>query len=213
MQDLMTGEKSLIDLKQLNPKIINSHIRETKEMMLMYDCGIKEVKTKLEILNNEFQVQKERNPIEYLKSRVKSLESIVMKLHKKGYSLSVENAMRELNAAMLKKQDDITVILEKDYIKNPKPNGYRSYHMVLEVPVFFSQKKQNVRVEVQIRTIAMDFWASLEHKLYYKETDVTSEEISARLKKCADVIAETDIEMQSIRDVVEEWENTKKNEI
>ena len=162
MQDLMTGEKSLIDLKQLNPKIINSHIRETKEMMLMYDCGIKEVKTKLEILNNEFQVQKERNPIEYLKSRVKSLESIVMKLHKKGYSLSVENAMRELNdiagirvicsfiddiydvAAMLKKQDDITVILEKDYIKNPKPNGYRSYHMVLEVPVFFSQKKQNV---------------------------------------------------------------------
>lgn len=228
MQDLMTGEKSLIDLKQLNPKIINSHIRETKEMMLMYDCGIKEVKTKLEILNNEFQVQKERNPIEYLKSRVKSLESIVMKLHKKGYSLSVENAMRELNdiagirvicsfiddiydvAAMLKKQDDITVILEKDYIKNPKPNGYRSYHMVLEVPVFFSQKKQNVRVEVQIRTIAMDFWASLEHKLYYKETDVTSEEISARLKKCADVIAETDIEMQSIRDVVEEWENTKK---
>lgn len=230
MQNLMIEENPPFDLKKLNPEIINSHIRETKEMMLMYDCGIKEIKTKLEILNNEFQIQKERNPIEYLKSRVKSLESIVVKLHKKGYQLSVENAMRELHdiagirvicsfiddiysvADMLKRQDDITVILEKDYIKNPKPNGYRSYHMVLEVPVFFSQKKQYVKVEVQIRTIAMDFWASLEHKLYYKETDVTSEEISGRLKKCADIISETDLEMQSIRDVVEEWEeNVKKN--
>lgn len=231
MQDLMMGDKFTFDLKKINPEIINSHLRETREMMLMYDCGIKEVKTKLEILNNEFQIQKERNPIEYLKSRVKSLESIVIKLHKKGYPLSVENAMEQLHdiagirvicsfiddiysvADMLKNQDDITVILEKDYIKHPKPNGYRSYHMVLEVPVFFSQKKQNVKVEVQIRTIAMDFWASLEHKLYYKETDVTSEEISGRLKKCADIIAATDIEMQSIRDVVEEWEklSPKKN--
>lgn len=229
MKDLTAVEQPPFDLSKINPEMINSHIRETKEMMLMYDCGIKEIKTKLEILNNEFQVQKERNPIEYLKSRVKSMESIVVKLHKKGFPLSVENAMRELHdiagirvicsfiddiysvADMLKNQDDITVILEKDYIKNPKPNGYRSYHMVLEVPVFFSQKKQYVKVEVQIRTIAMDFWASLEHKLYYKETDVTSEEISGRLKKCADVIAETDIEMQSIRNVVEEWENAKKN--
>ncbi|HIT88744.1 MAG TPA: GTP pyrophosphokinase family protein [Candidatus Coprocola pullicola] len=224
MQDLMAGERPHFDLKNINPEVINSHLRETKEMMLMYDCGIKEVKTKLEILNNEFQIQQERNPIEYLKSRVKSLESIVKKLHKKGYMLSVENAMKQLNdiagirvicsfiddiysvADMLKKQDDITVILEKDYIKYPKPNGYRSYHMVLEVPVFFSQRKQNVKVEVQIRTIAMDFWASLEHKLYYKETDITSEEISGRLKKCADIIADTDAEMQSIRSVVEQWE-------
>lgn len=233
MKDLTVGENFSFDFKKLNPEIINSHVRETKEMMLMYDCGIKEIKTKLEILNNEFQIQKERNPIEYLKSRVKSLESIVMKLHKKGYTLSVENAMKHLHdiagirvicsfiddiysvANMLKKQDDITVILEKDYIKNPKPNGYRSYHMVLEIPVFFSQKKQYVKVEVQIRTIAMDFWASLEHKLYYKETDVTSEEITARLKKCADIISATDIEMQSIRDVVEEWEqlSPKKNTV
>ena len=160
MQDLMMGEKPPFDLKKINPEIINSHLRETREMMLMYDCGIKEVKTKLEILNNEFQVQKERNPIEYLKSRVKSLESIVIKLHKKGYQLSVENDMEQLHdiagirvicsfiddiysvADMLKKQDDITVILEKDYIKHPKPNGYRSYHMVLEIPVFFSQKSR-----------------------------------------------------------------------
>ncbi len=224
MQDLMAGERPPFDFKNIDPQVINSHLRETKEMMLMYDCGIKEVKTKLEILNNEFQIQQQRNPIEYLKSRVKSLESIVKKLHKKGYTLSVENAMKELNdiagirvicsfiddiysvADMLKNQDDITVILEKDYIQHPKPNGYRSYHMVLEVPVFFSQRKQNVKVEVQIRTIAMDFWASLEHKLYYKETDITSEEISQRLKKCADIIADTDIEMQSIRSVVEHWE-------
>ena len=224
MQDLMAGERPPFDFKNIDPQVTNSHLRETKEMMLMYDCGIKEVKTKLEILNNEFQIQQQRNPIEYLKSRVKSLESIVKKLHKKGYTLSVENAMKELNdiagirvicsfiddiysvADMLKNQDDITVILEKDYIQHPKPNGYRSYHMVLEVPVFFSQRKQNVKVEVQIRTIAMDFWASLEHKLYYKETDITSEEISQRLKKCADIIADTDIEMQSIRSVVEHWE-------
>ena len=224
MQDLMAGERPPFDFKNIDPQVINSHLRETKEMMLMYDCGIKEVKTKLEILNNEFQIQQQRNPIEYLKSRVKSLESIVKKLHKKGYTLSVENAMKELNdiagirvicsfiddiysvADMLKNQDDITVILEKDYIQHPKPYGYRSYHMVLEVPVFFSQRKQNVKVEVQIRTIAMDFWASLEHKLYYKETDITSEEISQRLKKCADIIADTDIEMQSIRSVVEHWE-------
>ena len=134
MKDLTVGENFSFDFKKLNPEIINSHVRETKEMMLMYDCGIKEVKTKLEILNNEFQIQKERNPIEYLKSRVKSLESIVMKLHKKGYTLSVENAMKHLHdiagirvicsfiddiysvANMLKKQDDITVILEKDLL-------------------------------------------------------------------------------------------------
>ncbi len=231
MQDLMAGERPPFDFKNIDPQVINSHLRETKEMMLMYDCGIKEVKTKLEILNNEFQIQQQRNPIEYLKSRVKSLESIVKKLHKKGYTLSVENAMKELNdiagirvicsfiddiysvADMLKNQDDITVILEKDYIQHPKPNGYRSYHMVLEVPVFFSQRKQNVKVEVQIRTIAMDFWASLEHKLYYKETDITSEEISQRLKKCADIIADTDIEMQSIRSVVEHWEAGKLSQI
>ncbi len=228
MKDLTIGEHPPFDFKKLNPEIINK-IKELDNVKNINEYI--EVKTKLEILNNEFQIQKERNPIEYLKSRVKSLESIVMKLHKKGYALSVENAMKHLHdiagirvicsfiddiysvANMLKKQDDITVILEKDYIKNPKPNGYRSYHMVLEIPVFFSQKKQYVKVEVQIRTIAMDFWASLEHKLYYKETDVTSEEITARLKKCADIIAATDIEMQSIRDVVEEWEmlSPKKN--
>lgn len=221
MKDLTIGEHPPFDFKKLNPEIINSHVRETKEMMLMYDCGIKEVKTKLEILNNEFQIQKERNPIEYLKSRVKSLESIVMKLHKKGYALSVENAMKHLHdiagirvicsfiddiysvANMLKKQDDITVILEKDYIKNPKPNGYRSYHMVLEIPVFFSQKKQYVKVEVQIRTIAMDFWASLDHQLKYKKSLTDATEISRELKLCADVIAQTDEKMLTIRQSIE----------
>ena len=220
MQDLMTGEKSLIDLKQLNPKIINSHIRETKEMMLMYDCGIKEVKTKLEILNNEFQVQKERNPIEYLKSRVKSLESIVMKLHKKGYSLSVENAMRELNdiagirvicsftsdiyriAEMITNQGDIKVISVKDYLVNPKPSGYKSYHMLVSVPVYLSDRIVDTKVEIQIRTVAMDFWASLEHKIHYKFEGKVPEGIENELIECAKMISDLDAKMLLLNDEV-----------
>lgn len=212
-----------LDLKHINPESIHSRIQEVEQMMLLYNCAVKEVKTKLEILNDEFQIKKQRNPIEHMKYRIKSVEGIARKLEKKGIPLSVKGAMAELNdiagirvicsfiddiyyvAEILKNQDDLKLISEKDYIKNPKPNGYRSYHMVLEVPIFFSNGAMPARVEVQIRTIAMDFWASLEHKLYYKkDRQDAPEDIYYRLQQCADVISKTDEEMKLIRHLVEQ---------
>lgn len=225
MQSVALKDIFLKDEEQWNPEIMNGRMQEIKELMLMHHCGIKEIQTKLEILNSEFQVQQKRNPIEYMKTRVKTLESIEKKLKRKGFPVSVESAIVNLNdiagtrvicsfvddiyhiADMLKKQDDVTLIEEKDYIKNPKKNGYRSYHMVVEVPVFFSNATKAVRVEVQIRTIAMDFWASLEHKLYYKKNYSNySQEIYDKLQNCAEVIAETDIQMQKIRCMVDSIE-------
>lgn len=210
------------DFKTLTPEFVENQVTEIRKLLLISNCGIKEIKTKLEILNDEFQMMKQRNPIEHMQYRVKSPESIARKLKKKGLPVTAAAAATELNdiagirvvcsfvddiyhvAQMLTKQDDITVILEKDYIKNPKPNGYRSYHIVLEVPIFFSNRTIPARVEVQIRTIAMDFWASLEHKLFYKVgKDAGSEEIYKRLSQCAQVIAKTDEEMQNIRTMVE----------
>lgn len=187
-----------------------------QEYMMMYSCAIKEVKTKFEVLNTEFAVSANRNPIEMIKSRIKKPLSIIKKLERKGLPLNTESMLNEINdvagiriicsfindiyniADMFSKQDDITVIEIKNYIKNPKPNGYRSYHMIVEVPVFFSKMKRNMRVEVQLRTIAMDFWASLEHTMKYKKDIKNTEEIVAELKKCADQIAETDVKMQDI---------------
>lgn len=210
------------DFKTLTPEFVENQVTEIRKLLLISNCGIKEIKTKLEILNDEFQMMKQRNPIEHMQYRVKSPESIARKLKKKGLPVTAAAAAAELNdiagirvvcsfvddiyhvAQMLTKQDDITVILEKDYIKNPKPNGYRSYHIVLEVPIFFSNRTIPARVEVQIRTIAMDFWASLEHKLFYKVgKDAGSAEIYKRLSQCAQVIAKTDEEMQNIRTMVE----------
>lgn len=192
-----------------------------QEMSMVYDCAIKEISTKIDILDAEFKIKRKRNPIEYIKSRVKSLNSIIEKLERKGLEVSIESARENLNdiggirvicsfvsdiyeiAEMLKSQDDITLIEEKDYIENPKENGYRSLHMVLEVPIFFSEHIESVRVEVQIRTIAMDFWASLEHKLYYKIVQEAPMHITKDLKECADIIASTDMKMQEIQIEVE----------
>lgn len=192
---------------------------EINEMLLLYRCAIREVSTKVEVINEEFQVRRKRNPIEYIKSRVKTPESIFKKLEKRGFEVSIQSAKDNLHdiagirvicsfvddiytiADILTSQDDITLIEKKDYIKNPKPNGYRSLHIVLEVPVFFSDHIERVKVEVQIRTIAMDFWASLEHKLYYKK-DLKGEDLKTleELTRCAEVIASTDKKMQEIRD-------------
>lgn len=189
---------------------------EIKEILLMYSCAIKEIKTKLEILNEEFQIKRKRNPIEYMKTRVKSPSSIMEKLVRRGFDVSIESAKENLYdiagvrvicsyvediytvAQILLKQDDIRLVQCKDYIKNPKPNGYRSLHLVIEIPVFFSDRTEHLRAEVQIRTIAMDFWASLEHKLHYKTVEEVPEEIVEDLKECADTIAQTDKKMQQI---------------
>ena len=192
-----------------------------REFLMMYQGAVKEVKTKFEILNDDLSVTYNRNPIEAIKSRIKTPESIVNKMKRKGLDINMSSLMYYIEdvagirvicsfiddiyevADMLVSQDDIKLLSVKDYIKNPKPNGYRSYHMIVEVPVFFANRRQNMKVEVQLRTIAMDFWASLEHKMKYKKDIEGSEEIVAKLKRCADHIAELDKRMQDINEGIE----------
>ena len=187
-----------------------------KEFMMMYNCAIREVRTKFEVLNDDFSVAYKRNPIEMIKSRIKKPASIMEKLKRRNFPLTMESILHNLNdvagvrvicsfiddiyevAEMFANQDDVRVIEIKDYIKTPKKNGYRSYHMIVEIPVFFSNRKQNMRVEVQLRTIAMDFWASLEHKMKYKKDIPNIEKLEEELKECAEIIAKTDEKMQSI---------------
>ena len=200
---------------------IFDRVKEFEEIMMMYNCAIREVKTKLEVLNEELSVRYNRNPIEFIKSRVKKPISIVKKLESKGNEVTLDSMIANLNdvagirvicyfiddiydvARWLAKQDDIKLLEVKDYIRHPKENGYRSLHMVVEIPVYFSEEKRKLRVEVQIRTIAMDFWASLEHQLRYKkklEGMEDAEEIGVELRQCAETIAQTDMKMQDIRE-------------
>jgi len=197
-----------------------------RELMMMYSCAIREVKTKLEVLNDDLAIRNQRNPIQMIKSRVKKPTSILEKLKRRGYPITVQSVFENLYdvagirvicsfiddiylvAEMLARQDDVKVLIVKDYIRCPKVNGYRSYHMIIEIPVFFSDRKKNMRVEVQIRTIAMDFWASLDHQMKYKKDLDESEEISEQLRECAEVIAQTDEKMQLIRRKIEEREKT-----
>lgn len=192
-----------------------------KEMRMRYSCAIKEVRTKFDVLNSEFNVRYQRNPITSIRSRLKSSTSIMRKLERKNLSFTLENVENNLFdvagirvvcsyvddiymlAQALAKQDDITVIKEKDYIKHPKPNGYRSYHMIVSVPVFFSDRTQNMAVEVQIRTIAMDFWASLEHQLKYKQDIPNQMDIVRQLNECAEQIASVDKKMWLVRQQIE----------
>lgn len=196
-----------------------------REMMMMYTCAIREVKTKLEVLNDDLATKNQRNPIQMIKSRVKKPASIIEKLKRRGYPLTIQSIVENLDdvagvrvicsflddiytvAEMLARQDDVKVLMVKDYIHCPKVNGYRSYHMIIEIPVYFSDRKQNIRVEVQIRTIAMDFWASLDHQMKYKKNLDDSGEISEELRECAETIAQTDMRMLNIRKKIEERES------
>lgn len=218
--ELVQSIVSVPDMVQVPDQLI-SMAYQFQEMMMMYTCAIREVKTKLEVLNDELSVRNQRNPIEMIKSRVKKPSSIVEKLQRRGWEVSLESMMEHLDdiagirvicsfvddiyqvAEMLTRQDDVKVIAIKDYIKNPKKNGYRSYHMIVEIPVFFSNEKRQMRVEVQIRTIAMDFWASLDHQLKYKKDFIDSSGISEELRECAEIIAQTDEKMLSIRKSIE----------
>ena len=188
-----------------------------QQIMMIYNCALREVRTKFEVLNDDLSVKNSRNPIEMIKTRIKKPESIAQKLYRKGYDISIDSILTNLNdvagiriicsfvddiyevSEMFIKQDDVKLIEIKDYIKNPKQNGFRSYHMIVEIPVFFADRKQMVKVEVQFRTIAMDFWASLEHQIKYKKDIEKHEDIIAELKECADTIAETDLKMIEIR--------------
>ena len=199
------------------PDNFYNEAKQFREMMMMYTCAIRTVKTKLEVLNDDLAVRNQRNPIEMIKSRVKKPSSIIEKLKRRGHPITVKSVRENLDdvagirvicsfvddiytvAHMLARQDDVEVLMVKDYIRCPKANGYRSYHMIIEVPVFFCDRKQKMRVEVQIRTIAMDFWASLEHKLYYKQGKVVPRQVLIGLNQCADLAALLDEKMQDIR--------------
>lgn len=193
-----------------------------KTIMFLYNSAIKEVGTKLEILNDEFQHVHQYNPIEHIKTRVKTPESIVKKLRKYGYEISIENMVKYVNdiagvrlicsftsdiyrlAEMIGNQSDLKVLSIKDYIKNPKASGYKSYHMLVSVPIFLSDSVVDTKVEIQIRTIAMDFWASLEHKIYYKFEGNAPEYISRDLKECADMVSTLDEKMLSLNEAIRE---------
>jgi len=190
-------------------------------LMMQYRCAIMEVETKLKVLNEAFSREYKRNPFESIKSRLKTSASIYEKLRRKGYPVTLKNIEEKLTdvagirvicsfpddiyrlAELLLRQDDIILLKEKDYIKCPKSNGYRSLHLIVSIPVFLSNEKKYMKVEVQFRTIAMDFWASLEHKLKYKRSVDNAEEIVRQLKVCADSIEVLDYQMQDIRDRID----------
>lgn len=198
-------------------------IADWRACLLIYKFALDEVQTKLNILNEEFMVIHKRSPIEHIKSRVKTVESITEKLTRRGYEVSIENAKEYLNDIagirvvcsfysdiytiydLLRKQSDIHIIEVKDYIKNPKSNGYRSLHLIIEIPVYLSDGLRRVRVEVQIRTIAMDFWASLEHKIYYKFNKSIPSEIIGELKECAEMVNYLDDRLLRINEKVNKF--------
>ena len=203
-------------------------IEKFSSLMIQYSCAVREIRTKFEVLNEELSFRAGRNPIESISSRIKKPVSIAEKLKRRGIEPTLEAISSSLNdvagirvvcsfiddiyrvADMLAKQDDITVVQIKDYIKKPKQNGYRSYHMIVEVPVFFSESKLLTRVEIQFRTVAMDFWASLEHSMKYKKQSADRPDIAAELKSCAETIAATDARMLGIRKRIEALESEEK---
>lgn len=192
-----------------------------KTVIFLYNAALKEVGTKLEILNDEFQHVHQYNPIEHIKTRIKTPESIVKKLKRYGYETSIENMVKYINdiagvrlicsftsdiyrlGEMIGNQSDLKVLSIKDYIKNPKESGYKSYHMLVSIPIFLSDSVVDTKVEIQIRTIAMDFWASLEHKIYYKFEGNAPDYISGELKECAQMVAELDDKMLLLNEAIQ----------
>ncbi len=201
---------------------------EWKRMQFIYSAALKEVNTKLEILNAEFQMAHRYNPIEHLSARIKSPESIAKKLRHQGRAVTVENIVRYINdvagiriicsftsdiyriSELIQKQSDVKVLKIKDYIANPKPNGYTSYHMIVSVPIFLSDMTIDTKVEIQIRTIAMDFWASLEHKMYYKFEGNAPENIRRELKECADLVGFLDRKMMAINEEIKKYSDEEE---
>lgn len=200
--------------------IYRDEAEEWDHALLLYDSALKEINTKLTILNNEFKLQHQYNPIEHITSRIKSSQSIAKKLRDDNRELTVENIVKYVNdvagirvicsftsdiyriADAIKKQTDVKVLKVKDFITCPKPNGYMSYHMIVAIPIFLSNKVTDTKVEIQIRTIAMDFWASLEHKIYYKFEGNAPERISKELKECSEIISYLDHKMLSLNEEV-----------
>ncbi len=204
-----TDESTAQELRQYSQDLI--------KLMTYYRCAMMEIETKFKVLNEEYSLEYDRNPISSIKTRLKSLRSIQNKLEKRGVPMTPQAMEETLNdiagvrvvcsfpedvydlAQALLMQDDIQLICRKDYITNPKPNGYRSLHMIVGVPIFLAQEKRIMKVEIQIRTIAMDFWASLEHQLRYKKTATFTEEMARELSECAAISAALDRRMDALR--------------
>lgn len=198
----------------------DNQVDSWQEVTLVYNAALKQINTKLEILNDEFQHVHRYNPIEHIKSRMKTSESIVKKLKRYGYESTIENMVKYINdiagirvicsftsdiyriADMIRNQNDIKVISVKDYMKHPKASGYKSYHMLVTVPVFLSDRIVEVRVEIQIRTVAMDFWASLEHKINYKFEGNAPAHIKTELVECARMVSDLDARMLSLNEEI-----------
>lgn len=213
---MQTDDKKTKELLDKATKLFEQ-TKPFSELIMRYKCAMLEVRTKLDVLNTQLSLENDRNPFESISCRIKSVPSILEKLERKGLPLTSEAIEQNLNdvagirvicsfpddiyvlADRLCSQDDLRLLEKKDYIKNPKPNGYRSLHLIVEIPIFLMDGKKYMRVEVQFRTIAMDFWASLEHKLKYKK-DIPGdiEDISRRLKECSDEISMLDLKMQEI---------------
>lgn len=229
-EKIMDGEMtvSLANISEPSAEILVSRIKKIistmvdfKELIMMYTCAMKEIQTKFDVLDTEYKVKYQRNPITSINARLKRTSSIVEKLMRLGYPVNIESIEKNIHdvagvrvvcayvddiyriAEAFLKQDDIKLISRKDYIAEPKPNGYRSLHLIVQIPVFFEDICKNMTVEVQIRTIAQDFWASLEHQLKYKKEIQNSEEIISQLKTCAEVINATDMKMLDIRRQIE----------
>ena len=209
--------------------LIEKMASEMSTLMVYYRCAIMEVETKLKVLNEEFSLKHDRNPINSIKSRLKSFGSIREKLQREGIMATPDQIEKNLNdiagvrvicsflddvydiAEALLKQDDIKIIRIKDYIKNPKPNGYRSLHLIIEIPIFLQHEKHIVKVEIQLRTIAQDFWASLEHQMRYKKNFEFTEEMAKELLECATMSASLDERMESINKTVNGYKRNDGN--
>ena len=219
-------ENELLSRENIPEEILEAfkeNMKLSKKLMTYYSCALLEIETKFKVLNQQFSLEQEHNPIETIKTRLKSTECILEKLHRKNLPMdmaAVEENLYDVAgirvicpfindiyclADCLLQQDDVTLIEKKDYIKNPKENGYRSLHLIVETPIFLQDEKRLMKVEVQLRTIAMDFWASLEHRMRYKKNlnPELSEMLSTELKDCAETSARLDIRMGRVKDVIE----------
>ena len=208
----------------------SNDVENWTELILLYSSALKQIETKLEILNDEFQHVHKYNPIEHIKSRIKTSESIVKKLKKHGYESTLDNMVKYVNdiagirvicsftadiyqiAEIIGNQRDIKVISVKDYIVNPKPSGYKSYHMIVTVPVYLSDRIMDTKVEIQIRTVAMDFWASLEHKINYKFEGNVPVYLKNELIECAKIVSQLDDRMLTLNDEVQKFTNQEPEE-
>jgi len=219
----LTEIRNTVEMALMNTsRRIMSTVVDFQELLMRYTCALKEIQTKFEVLDTEYNVRYRRNPIVSINTRLKQMASIVEKMQRIGVPFSTENVEKHLNdvagvrvvcsylddvyalAEALIGQDDVTLLRTKDYIKEPKPNGYRSLHLIVSLPVFFADQKKNMKVEVQIRTVAMDYWAELEHQLKYKQEIPHEDLVASELRACADDIAAIDRRMQDIRLRIEE---------